>query len=86
MDDDERGDETRHCSDGVLSNNTTALHPACRVAKCKKDYTEQIIKTNCNKFNKTDSVLSNKTTALHPACVFNDIYVYMRMCISVVQQ
>ena len=28
-DDDERGEETRHCEDGVLSNNTTALHPAC---------------------------------------------------------
>ena len=28
VEDEERGEETRHCSGGVLSNNTTALQPA----------------------------------------------------------
>ena len=28
IEEEERGEETLHCSDGVLSNKTTALHPA----------------------------------------------------------
>ena len=35
VEDEERGEETLHCSDGVLSNKTTALHPAWTgVANC----------------------------------------------------
>ena len=33
IDEEERGEETLHCSDGVLSNKTTALHPACTQVK-----------------------------------------------------
>ena len=69
MDDDERGEETRHCSDGVLSNNTTALHPACWlviVILVTYMFWSQINRKFCS-----DGVLSNNTTALHPAYVDN---------------
>ena len=67
MDDDERGEETRHCSDGVLSNKTTALHPACRlviVILVTDMFWSQINRKFCS-----DGVVSNNTTALHLAYV-----------------
>ena len=62
MDDDERGEETRHCSDGVLSNNTTALQPACVFNDIYVHINIGMCISVC--------LLSNNTTALHSACVF----------------